>query len=519
MKVQPIDIVVVVAYFVVTIAIGFYVSRRNKNADQYFLGGRSFPGWAIGLSFIGAMVSSVTFIALPADSFKTTWVRYMPNFAFPVVVLISAYLFVPFFRRGTVTSAYQYLGLRFSPVVSAYGAVVFLLAQIVRTASVVYLVAVLMTTLTGLSIGWSIIISGGVTAVYTVKGGFAAVVWTDVIQTLVLVLGALVCIAVLVWAIPGGLSTIFTDALAGHKFSLMDLNVRTGQLEPIASGVSFTEKTALMLFFVGFMQYLAGKLNQESVQRWCSSRTAHEARKSMLYLGVGSLPIWAAFMFIGTCLWVYYQHFPDPVAQEILEGKRKAEEILPHFILTGLPRGVAGILISAALAAAMSTLSAAINSASMVWVQDIYGAHLARGRDARHYLRVGQVASLVISLLMMGGAFLFHISSTKTLTDFSIIVIALLGGGISGTFLLGMLTRRVDSRAVIIGILATFLFTCYSLLAQFHIVPRIFDPYYTSIIGNFLTFFAGYLSAVLLGSKCQARENLTVWDLKANTEN
>lgn len=513
MKLHLADLLVILLYFAAMLVLGLRMSRRQKSSERYFLGGRDFPGWAIGVSFVGAMISSVTFIALPADAFKTTWIRFLPNFAFPLVVLISAYVFVPFFRRGTVTSAYQYLSLRFGPSISLYGAAVFLGAQIMRTASIVYLVAVLMSTMTGLSIEVCILIAGGITAVYTVKGGFEAVIWTDVIQTVILVLGAVAIIGVLAAKIPGGVLEIFATGSAAGKFSFFkDLAPAGGAFTPIASGVSFTEKTALMLVLVGFTQHLAGKLNQETVQRWCSSRTAHEARKSMLVLGVSALPVWGCFMFLGTGLWVYYRHFPDPVATEILAGVRKAEGILPHFILSVLPPGLAGLVVSAALAAAMSTLSSGINSASMVAVRDLYQPLFARTRADQHYLRVGRLASFTIAGAMMAGAFLFHYADTKTLSDFTIIITAIFGGGIAGAFLFGMLTRRGDARAVLIGIVATAAFTLYAVLTQFGVLPRVFDPYYTAILGNLIMIGVSYGASLLLPAPPRDLTNLTIWD-------
>lgn len=513
MKLHPIDIFVIIAYFVITVALALWISRRNRSADRYFLGGRDFPGWAIGLSFVGAMISSVTFIALPADSFKTTWVRYSPGFAFPLLILVSIYLFIPFFRRGTITSAYQYLSLRFGPSVSVYGACVFLAAQTIRTASVVYLMAVLMAALTGVSIEWSILIAGGITAVYTAKGGFEAVIWTDVIQTIVLILGAVMIFAVIVWNIPGGIFEIVREAMAAGKLSIFsDLNTTTGEIEPIATGFSFQEKTVTMLILVGLTQYIAGKLNQESVQRWCSSRSVREASKSMVVLGACALPIWAGFMFIGTSLWVYYRHFPDEVSQAIEAGSLKAEGILPHFIVTVLPPGLSGVVIAAALAAAMSTLSSAINSGSMVIVHDLYKKYFVKNRDDAHYLRAGRTASLFVSLLMVGGAFVFHFSNTKTLNEFTIIITAILGGGIAGMFLFGMLSRRGDARAVLTGIAFTILFTIYALLMQYDVVPRLFDPYYTAIVGNIVMVVVCYVASWFFPVGKRDLTNLTVWD-------
>ncbi|MDR2675283.1 MAG: sodium/solute symporter [Opitutaceae bacterium] len=513
MKLHPLDIAVIAAYFSCMLGLGVLVSKKNRSAESYFLGKRDFPGWAIGISFIGAMVSSVTFIAIPADAFKTAWVRFLPNLAFPLVVLISACWFMPFFRRGTVTSAYEYLALRFGPSVSAYGAAVYLVAQVTRTATVVYLMAVLMATMTGLRIEWSIVLAGGITAIYTVKGGFAAVVWTDVIQTVILVAGALVIIGFAVALVPGGFPAIIAEAAAAKKLSFHDLNPATGLLEPTRGGFSLTEKTTIMLMLVGFTQYVAGKLNQETVQRWCSSRSPREARKSMLILGAGSIPIWASFMFMGTCLWVYYRHFNDPVAEAILAGTQKAESILPHFILTVLPTGVVGLVISAALAAAMSTLSSGINSASMVLVQDLYRAHLVKNRSAAHYFTAGRLSSLLISLLMIAGAFVFHYSNTKTLNEFSIIMTAVIGGGIAGAFLLGMFTRRGDARAVLAGIAATVLFSTCAMLMQFNMLPRVFDPYYTSILGNIIMLAVGYGASWIFKAPKRDLANLTIWDL------
>jgi SSS family solute:Na+ symporter len=513
MRLNPIDLFVIIAYFVLTVAFALWITRRSKGSDRYFLGDRNFPGWAIGISFVGTMISSVTFIAMPADSFKTTWVRYVPSLGFPLLILLAIYLFIPFFRRGTITSAYQYLSLRFGPSICTYGACVFLVAQIIRTASVVYLMAVLVASLTGIRVELSIFIAGGVTAIYTVKGGFVAVIWTDVVQTFVLILGAVAIIGVIIWHIPGGLETIVTEASAAGKFSFIkDLDITTGTLVPIAKGISLTEKTVTMLILVGLTQYIAGKLNQESVQRWCSSRSAREAKKSMVVLGVCSLPIWAAFLFIGTALWVYYRHFPDAVAQAILDGSSKAEGILPYFIVTGLPPGLAGVVIAAALAAAMSTLSSAINSGSMVMVHDLYKKYFAPERTDRHYLWAGRLASLLISILMVGGAFIFHLSSTKTLSDFTIIITAILGGGIAGMFLFGMLSRRGDARAVLTGILATLSVTTYALLMQYGFVPRLFDPYYTSIIGNAVMVLTCYLASWVFPARQRDLTNLTVWD-------
>ena len=509
---HPLDLLVIFFYLALTVVIGLRFSRRNRSTDRYFLGGRDFPGWAIGLSFIGSTISSVTFIAYPADSFKTAWLRLMPNFAFPFIVLLAGYAFIPFFRRGTVHSAYHYLYLRVGHLVSVYAALVYLLAQMVRAATITYLLAVLLSSMTGLPVVACIVLSAGLTALYTIKGGFEAVIWTDVIQTVVLVTGAIACVVFIVQALPGGLAQVISEALAAGKISFRDLDPGTGKLESVAAGFSFSEKTAVMLVFVGASNYIAGQLDQDSVQRWCSARSAREARKSMLVLGFGALPIWTGFMFLGTCLWVYYQHFPTAASADILANVRKAEDILPHFIVTVLPHGLAGLVISAALAAAMASLSSCINASGMVWINDIYRRYLAPGKSDEHYLRTGHRTSLVIALLMTGGAYVFYAVSTKTIMEFVLIVTALFGGGISGAFLFGMLTRWGDARAVVAGIVVTLGFTFCALMMEFGVLPRAFSPYYTSILANLIMFGTCSLAAWLLPRSSRDLRNLTVWD-------
>ena len=517
MKLHPADIAVVVAYFGVVLAIGLRFARRNQSTENYFLGRRDFPGWAVGLSFIGSTISSVTFIAYPADSFKTAWVRLLPNLAFPLVVTLAGLVFIPFFRGGVARSAYHYLALRFGAAVSVYAAVVYLFAQLVRTATITYLLAVLLASLTGLPTPGCILIAAGVTALYTVKGGFTAVVWTDVMQTIVLLLGAAACVIVITRALPGGLGQVFAEALAAGKISFQDLNTKTGLLEPVGIGFSLAEKTAMMFVLVGAAQYIAGQLDQDTVQRWCSARSAREARKSMVVLGLGALPIWVTFMFLGTCLWVYYRHFPSEVAAGVLAGTRKAEDILPHFIVTVLPPGVAGLVISAALAAAMGALSSSINASGMVWVNDIYRPYLARDRADPHYLRVSRVASFALAALMAGGAWLLYHSSAATIMEMSIILLALVGGGISGAFLFGILTRLGDARSVGVGIAATVSFTLYATLAQGGVVPRLFNSYYTSILGNLVMFTACCGAAKVLPVRTRDLSGLTVWTRRAPT--
>ncbi len=206
MTLHWIDVSVLIGYLALVAIMGIYFSRENKNTEEYFVGGRSFSGWIIGLSLVGTSISSVTFLAYPADAFKTSWIRYVPNLALPLGICIAAYFFLPFFRRGRITSAYEYLEDRFGPSVRVYGGITFIITQLIRISMILYLVSLLINEMTGFSMPASVVIGGVFVALYTVIGGIKAVIWTDVIQTVVLILGGFLTLGVILYHLPGGLA-------------------------------------------------------------------------------------------------------------------------------------------------------------------------------------------------------------------------------------------------------------------------------------------------------------------------
>lgn len=512
---HSIDILVLLGYLGCMLALGFFFSRKNVSTEEYFLGGRSFRGWVIGLSMVGTSISSVTFLAYPADAFKTAYLRFLPNLMLPIAVLIAAYLFLPFFRRGRVTSAYEYLESRFGPSIRVYAATAFIVGQLFRVSIVLYLVSLVIHEMTGLSSTQCILISGLFVAAYTVVGGIKAVIWTDVIQTGILMLGGILCVAVIVYQLPGGLEQIFSVGMAEGKFGVSELV--EGKLHPVSWNLSLSEKTATMMLFLGLTAWLTEYCgNQNVIQRYCASESVREARKAMLVCVCVSVPIWAFFMFLGTSLFVFYEAFPSVEAGEMLNGVRQAEQILPHFIINYLPPGITGLLIAAALAAAMSSLDSSINAISTVGIVDIYRRHFVKENVDRHYLRVAWLIAGVAAAAMIGGAMILAASETKTLQDTGSILASLLGGGLLGMYLLGFFTRKGDARAVGFGIVATMLFTAWTLLSGYELLPEAllfpFDLYYTGLIGNLVMFFIGFLLGSLLPKRERDLKNLTVWD-------
>lgn len=518
MQIHTVDLLILVAYFGVIVALGFWFSRKNTSTDNYFLGGRSLPGWLLGVSLISSIMSSMTFIAGPADSFKTAWFRTVQHLAVPLGGLLAAWVFVPFFRRGTVNSAYGYLKERFGSSVSVYAAGAFMVMQIMRASMIMYLLAIILQSMTGVRYEWCLIIGVMVSGIYTVKGGLKAVVYLDVIQTGVLLLGAFLLLGIIFAGVNGGIGGVFSEAWASNKLSFWDINNQTGEFGPTSWRFSFSEKTVTTFFFVGILSFLIGCLDQINVQRWCAAKSAREARKSILILGFGALPIWIAFKFIGTALFVYFKENPDPVAAAILagDGTYKAEMIVPHFIVTYLPMGIAGLVVAGAMAAAMGSLSASISSSGMVWVGDIYKKYIKKNADDRHYLRVGKIASACVTVCILVSAMLVHMANTSTLADLHTSAVAVLGGSVPGLFFLGMFTRRGNKYGAWVGIAVAMSYTLYMLLGQFGALPTGWrlpiHIYYLAFFGNMIVLGVGYLASHVLRHKNANLKNLTIWD-------
>ncbi len=508
------DSLALLGYLLVVMGIGLYFSKKNTSTEEYFVGGRSFSGWVIGLSLVGTSISSITFLAYPGDAYKTAWLRYLPNLMLPVAVFIAAYVFLPFFRRGNTITAYEYLEHRFGPSIRVYGAVTFIFGQLVRISLILYLLSLLIHELTGLSAEMSIILGGVFVAVYTIVGGIDAVIWTDVLQTIVLVLGGIVCLAVIVLSLPGGLEQIFSVASEHGKLAFAEL--KNGQLTPVDWSFSLQEKTGLMMLILGLTAWLTEYSgNQNTVQRFCASKSDHEARKAMFVCAFSSLPIWAFYMFLGTALYVFFQVFPTETATEILNGERKAEQILPYFINNYLPSGVAGIVIAAALAAAMSSLDSSINAISTVSIVDIYRRFSTTEKTDKHYLKVARLIATLTSVLMIFGAIVLMDAQTKTLQDTATILVSLVSGGILGIYLLGFFTLKGDARAVWVGLLCTALFTLWTVLAKKGLLPdgwsMPFDLYYTAIIGNLIMFFGTFFISQWFFKNKNNIVEYTVW--------
>lgn len=533
MNLSSIDLTIIFVYLAGIAAMGLYFGRKTESTEEYFVGGRNFKGWVIGLSLVGTSISSVSFLAFPGDAYKTAYLRLVPNIMLPVALIFAAFVFLPFYRRNKITSAYEYLEMRFGPGIRVYGSLAFVAVQLMRISSILFLVALLIETVTNLSPVYCIIIGGIFVSFYTIVGGIKAVIWTDVIQTIVLALGAVLCLFIVFGKLPGGISQVFEVANAAGKFSFSEM--KGGVLQPVNWGFSLQSKTATMMIFLGLNMWLLDYgCNQHSIQRYAASKTMKDARYALIFAAFCSVPIWLFFMFLGTSLYVFYQQFPSEHAMDMLTGKSKAEGILPYFIMSEMPTGAIGVILASALAAAMSSLDSSINAISTVGVVDIYRRHLVKGKDDKHYLFVARVIAIVTGILMVLGAIWFSMADQKTLQDTTTALTSIFSGGLLGLFLLGMLTTRGDGRAAACGIFFTLIFTAWLIATKEQFVlsylsepyatqyssflgslpeylNKPFEAYYAGIIGNMVMFVFGYFVGLFIFPAKKSLTNLTIW--------
>jgi len=510
MTLHWLDWVFVVAYLLATAAMGVFFARKNKSTEEYFVGGRRIPGWAIGLSMVGTTISSLTFLAMPADAFKTHWLRFLPYAFMPVSALIAARVFIPFFRRGEAMTAYEYLEARFGPSVRAYGAATYIVAQLLRVSFILYLVALLLHSLTGLDETTCILVAGTIVALYTIIGGIDAVIWTDVVQTVILGSGSLLCLATILSMLPGGFEQMMEIAFEHEKFALGDRI--DGRLVRTDWSLDLTRKTIPLMFLMSLNFFLTDMgTSQHYIQRYCAAGSLREARRAMWTNVLVGVPTWFFYMFLGTALFAFFQVHPAPEATAMLEGTAKPEGIVPFFVLNHLPHGIAGLVVAAALAAGMSSLDSSINAISTVWIVDLYKRHWVKDREDEHYLRAAWVAAAVASVFMLGGAVLMLEAEGPSLQDISIRLTSLLGGGLLGIYLIGFLTRRGDARAVWVGIAFTLTFTLWTMGFFPESLSIPFDLYYTALVGNVLMFGIGFFASLAMRRRTAVAEDLSIW--------
>ncbi len=501
------DLTTLIFYFGIVLFIGFRCSSRLKDTEGYFVGGRKIPGWAVGISMLGTAISSVTFLAYPGSAFALNWSRLVPGLMLPIAAVAAIYLFVPFYRKARLVSAYEYLELRFGAWARTYGCVMWSVAQFYRMGIILFLLSLPIQAMTGFDLYLIIIGMGILVTIYTVVGGIEAVIWTDVLQTFVLFLGGLFCIGTVFIEVPGGASSVVSQAWANNKFDLA-----------FSFEWNLAEDTFWVLVLNGlflFLQEFAS--DQTKIQRYCAARSDRDARQAIWIGGVGCIPIWATFMFVGTCLWVYYQTFPEAVVNQM-----PSDQVFPYFILTQLPVGLAGFVIAAVMAAAMSSIDSSLNGSATVITADIYRRHLIKGKSDAHYLKVARIITAMAGFSMILCSLSFTGIEQDTILDIGFFIAAIFSGGLGGLFFLGFISKRTNSQGAAVGIVLTVLVTIWLTASELGWLPEAYSSRIHKFIINFFSntvaFIIGYMASYLFPKpKLEKLTNLTWWTVQNKT--
>ena len=502
-----IDIIVIAVYLLAMILTGFYFSRRNKNPDQFTKASGTIPGWAIGLSIYATFLSSNTFLGVPGKAFGSNWNSFVFSLSMPFAAWIASKFFVPFYRSTGEISAYTHLERRFGPWARTYTVLCFLLTQLARMGSIFFGIALSLQALLGYSMVPIMIVIGICIIIYTVLGGMEAVIWTEVVQGIVKTFGALLILYLIIREIPGGVSRIIEIGEQNSKFSL-------GTISP-----DFTEASFWVVLFYGFFINLNNfGMDQNYVQRYHTAASPRQAAKSVWFCVMLYIPASLLFFIIGTSLFAYYQLQPELLATvksqavnerapgigaamqaQLAAGLTPADygdKVLPHFMVTRVPVGLMGLIISAILSAAMSTISSGMNACATVFTVDIYKRHWKPGINDKKQLLILRVMTVIFG--MMGLAAGIAMIGSKSVLDTWWELSGIFVGGMLGLFLLGIVSRRTSGHealaATIIGIVVILWMTfSYLLPPEYEFLRNPLNANMVIVIGTLTIFLAGLL--------------------------
>ncbi len=477
------DYCVVLVYLAVIIAIGGYFSRKQNSTDEYFAGGRNIPAWALGMSLLATLISSVTFLAYPGEGYASNWIRLVQGIMVPIALLGIIWFIVPCYRRIIGLSAYEYFEKRFGYFARLYSSLAFALAHFSKMGTVFYLLALALSKMTGYNTYMVILVLGLFTIIYTLLGGIEAVVWSDVIQGFMLITGGLMCLCVLLFRPEGGPAAILQRAWENNKIS-------TGPYD-----ISFTRLTFIVMALNGIF-YAIQKYgtDQTIVQRFLAAKSDRAAIKAAFMGTLLCVPVWTLFMFIGTCLWSYYQGAGHSLPEGI-----KADAVFPYFIMTELPAGITGLILAALIAAAMSSLDSDLNCLAAVGVSDYY-LRFRPGSSDPQCLNVGRIVVVLCGLLAMCVAFWYVRSEGATVLKTVFTLYAIFSGGIAGLFMLAFFTIRANTKGLYAGMAACVLFTGYALLTSERFIdlgPYNFThhKYMLGVYSHLVLFGVGYTAS------------------------
>lgn len=487
---------VLTVYLLAMVGVGLWFAGRNRDTNDYFRGGQRIPWWVAGCSIFATMLSSITYMAIPAKAYAQDWVYLIGNLTILAVAPVAVYIALPFFRQIDATSAYEYLERRFNRPVRLFASASFTIFHVFRIGIVLSLAALALGTVTPLSAAWCVVIMGGLSIVYCTLGGVGAVVWTDTIQTFVLLGGAVLCFVLMVASSDGGVAGFLSDAASGGKFHCVNLH-----LDPTSASV------ALWVVVLGAIGQNVSSYtsDQAVVQRYMTTPDGRRAARAIWTNGILAVGASVLFFAVGSGLWTFYRSHP-----ERLDPTFMTDQIFPLFISRELPPGIAGLIVAGIFAAAQSTVSTSMNSTATAVVVDFLRP-LRVASSEGGYLRWARVLTLLLGVVGTLLGLLFVDPDIKSLFDQFIRVIGLFMGVLGGLFMLGILTRRAHGRGALIGAVGGA-----AVVGVTPLVSNVHGFLYAAI-GVSACFAIGYVASSPRSESPRDLDGLTIYTIRAGT--
>ena len=497
-QLQTIDYLAIVGYMGIIVGVGVYFARREKTTEDYFLAGRRIPWWAATLSIFSTYLSAITFMSIPAKAFNANWLTVLVNIGIILVTPVTVYCVLPFFRRFNVTTIYEYLELRFSPALRVYGSLAFLVYQVSKMGIFLLLPAMALATVTGFNLYLCIVVMGLLCIVYTVMGGIEAVVWTDVLQSVVLIGGALLCVGMIFSAENFDFGKMMSVAVTdeANKFSVGDP----------ATGVFW-------YFLVGgfFIQLFPFTGDQAVAQRFLTTPDSKSAARSAWAHAAMVVPASLLFFGLGTALYVFYASRPGevPVAGQ-------TDIIVPWFIVQQLPAGFAGLVIAGLFAATMSSVDSGMHSIATTLTNDVY-SKLCPGVEDDKRLAVARIITVLAGIFgVLAAVFLTMFGLDRgSLWDLLLQVIIPIGSSLAGVFMLGVLTRRTTWYGAAAGVLVSMPMVVWFALAKDSPLPH---GILKAAAGVLICMLVGYLVSLAIPGPERSLRNLTIHTVAEDEE-
>lgn len=472
MGLNHLDLAIIAVYLVGITLFGLRFRKKQRTLRDYFLADRNIPWWAIALSIVAAETSTLTIISIPGLAYDSNLTFLQVVMGYVVGRIIISFLLLPHYFRGDLYTAYELLERRFGKRLRTLTASLFLLTRAAAEGVRVYAVSIVVAIALGTGEIASIAIITVLTLIYTFEGGLAAVIWTDVVQTVIYIGGTLVGVFTILHLVPGGWPAIHYLAGGMDKLRVFDFSFTLARPYTFWAG----------LIGGAFLTTASHGTDQLIVQRLLAARDQRQSVTALLTSGVAIFFQFALFLIVGVMLWAYYG-MPSSIFG-------KADYIYPTFIVTRLPHGISGLLIAAILAAAMSNLSAALNSLSSSSMMDFYLRRHPE-TDNRTQLRLSRVATFIWALVLFALAIL-SLHKVSRVIEVGLAIASVAYGALLGVFLLGVLTKRATERGSMVGMLFGFCAELYLWLGT-----KVPWTWYVAS-GTVVTFAIGYAASLLI---------------------